>query len=399
MSLADVKHQGRALSLIQRAMTRERVPHAYIFHGPDGVGKELAAFELARVLLCGDTSDVALSDEVATTVGVETLRAACAKCEDCAAVGAGAHPDLHIIYRQLNRDHPEPEVRKRKALDIGVDVLRHFVIEKVGLTPNRGRAKVFVIREADRITPQAQNALLKTLEEPPDKTVLILLVRSVDRLLPTTLSRCQVVGFDVLPGAFVKGKLAEAMPSLSASCLDWYSACADGSAGRAIEMAGDELFEVNGRIVDGLAELAGGDPAGLVKAWTEESKALGERYRKRDPEITDTEATRRGFKSVFHLAATWYADVLRCGAGGKPPVAPGEPSGVSGGSVALVNADRRDGVARAAETIDAELAASAIGRLARTEYELDRNVYVQLCIETLANDLAHINAGEALAMR
>jgi DNA polymerase-3 subunit delta' len=95
------------------------------------------------------------------------------------------------VHRYLIKEHPESDVRKRKGLEISVDVLRHFVIERTALTPIRGRAKVFVIREADSMTTQAQNALLKTLEEPPGPTFIILLVSALDGLLPTTLSRCQ----------------------------------------------------------------------------------------------------------------------------------------------------------------------------------------------------------------
>ena len=148
---------------------------------------------------------------------------------------ARTHPDLHVIFRQLNREHPDPVVRKRKALIISVDVVREFIVKRIALKPTRGRIKVFLVREADRMNEQAQNALLKTLEEPPGSALLVLLVDSIDRMLPTTLSRCQVVRFDALPVAFVQEKLSKLVPDLDSDRVAWYAQSSDGSLGSALE--------------------------------------------------------------------------------------------------------------------------------------------------------------------
>ncbi|MEK7711392.1 MAG: DNA polymerase III subunit [Planctomycetota bacterium] len=357
MSLADIKHQPHAQRFFQQAVGRDRVPHAYIFHGPDGVGKEMFARGLAQLLLCETPVDRTLSDPEAHAVGVGQLRLGCGACDDCRAVAAETHPDLHLIYRQLNREHPDADVRKRKGLGLGVDVLRHFVIDKVGLKPLRGRAKVFVIREADGMNVQAQNALLKTLEEPPGTTFLILLATALDELLPTTQSRCQVVRFDALPTAFVRAKLDNLRPGLPANQLEWYAKNADGSIGQAVECVDDELFALNDLLSALLADYDSRRTAALTEMVTGGAKSLGERYRKRDAEITDTEATRRGLKTVFRLAAGWYADALRAGAGGV---------------------GRR---------FDTESPAAAINRIAEAERQLDLNANTQLVVETLSNDL------------
>ncbi len=375
MSLFDVKHQEHAQRSIQRALIADRLPHAYVFHGPPGVGKEALAQGLAQVLLCGQPVEKRLDGGEARSVGLDSLRIGCGECDDCRLAAAQTHPDLHIIYRQLNREHPDPVVRSRKGLEIGVDVLRHFVIERIGLTPARGRAKLFIIREADRITAAAQNALLKTLEEPPGVSVLILLVSALDRLLPTTRSRCQVVRFDALPADFVQRKLTELLPDLPPEQVEWYARCADGSLGLALERAADGLYALNQRVLEALAEMPGQRTDHLAKMWTDESKALGEGYRKRDPDITDTEAGRRGFKSIFHLAATWYADLLRCG---------------SGDPAAIVNAALHDRIEHAAQALDAARAADAIYRIVQADRQLDLNANTQLCLETLLDDLAHI---------
>lgn len=357
MSLFDVRHQDAALRRIQQALSRDRVPHAYLFHGPEGVGKERMARGLAQLLLCSNPTERELGTDEAGVVGLKRVREGCGRCEDCLLVATQTHPDFHLIYRQLHRDHPDSEVRKRKGLELGVDVLRHFVIDKVGLTPLRGRAKLFVIRAADDMTVQAQNALLKTLEEPPGSTFIILLVSAVDRLLPTTLSRCQLVRFDGLPESFVREKLGELRPALSRERIEWCARCGENSLGRALEYADDEVFELHQRLAEGLKRLGAPRSDALVKVWTDEAAALGERYRKRDPDITDSEATRRGLATVFQLAAGWYGDVLR-------------------------------NCANTAQFMDAETVAAAINRLAEAQRQLDLNANTQLIVETLVGDLA-----------
>ena len=374
MSLADVKHQAHAQGVIQRALQGDRLPHAYLFHGPDGVGKELLARGLAQLLLCGESHTVELPPEQAATVGLECLQAACDVCGNCRLVRAETHPDLHLIHRYLYREHPDSEVRRRKGLDLGIDVLRHFVIERVGLKPNQGRAKVFIVREADRITTPAQNALLKTLEEPPGATFIILLARSVDRLLPTTRSRCASVRFDALPPGFVAERLQQLAPELDDTARAWYARFSGGSLGRALECIEAKLYELNQRLLEHLAKLAQEPGALQVKTLTDESKELGDIYRTHDPDISDTEATRRGLKTLLHLIATWYADLLHTGSGT--------------GDTLLVNTAARDLLAQA--DLSPANAGRAVNRIAEAERQLDLNAHTQLCLESLLHALSRI---------
>jgi len=370
--LADVKYQAHAQGVIQRALDGDRLPHAYLFHGPDGVGKELLARGLAQLLLCGQPTTVEVPAKDVTAVGAERLRAACDTCAACRLVRAETHPDLHLVHRYLYREHPDSEVRRRKGLDLGIDVLRHFVIERVGLKPNQGRAKVFIIREADRITTPAQNALLKTLEEPPGATFIILLARSVDRLLPTTRSRCASVRFDTLPRSFVAERLQQLAPELEESARAWYARFSGGSLGRALECIEAQLYELNQRLTERLAELPREPGALDAKTLTDESKELGNVYRTRDPDISDTEATRRGLKTLLHLAAAWYADVLHVGSGSTDAL--------------LVNTAARDLLAHA--DLSPTAAGRAVNHLAEAERRLDLNANTQLCLESLLHSLA-----------
>ena len=385
MSLGDVLYQGFAQRLIQRAVTADRMPHAYIFHGPNGVGKETLALGLAELVLCEAPTEIDVDSARQASVGVERLRVGCGQCEDCRSVAARTHPDLHLIYRQLSRKHPEAKVRARKATVLGVDVVRHFITGKVGLTPARGRAKVFVVQEADRMNEQAQNALLKTLEEPPGATVIILLTASVDVLLPTTRSRCQSIRFDGLPTAFVETEFAKLQPKVAPDEAKWYARCSDGSIGRAVEFAADGLFAVNSLLIDNLEHIGGNSKnvaiTAIVKAWTEQAKSLGGIYRKRDPDMTETEASRLGLKQLFGLASLWYADVLRFSSGERATV---------------VNEHLAHALEVMAEAVDAERTIDAINRINQAGGHLDRNVNTQLCVETLLHDLARLGRGEGL---
>lgn len=190
----DVKHQDRALAVIRRALASGRTHHAYLFEGPEGVGKEMAAWALAARLLCLAT-DLAPDAE------------ACGQCASCRLLAANNHPDFHLVHRGLHKFHPERSVRMSKGLFLGIDLIRHFVIEPATMKPTQGRCRAFVIRDAERMNDDAQNALLKTLEEPPGNAGLILVTSSGARLLPTIRSRCQNVSFDLLPAAFVRAEL------------------------------------------------------------------------------------------------------------------------------------------------------------------------------------------------
>jgi DNA polymerase III delta' subunit len=412
MSFLDLSHQGGAQRALQRAIARERMPHAYIFHGPEGVGKEAMATAVGQRLLCAAPIRRELAASDVAAFGMDDVLDCCGRCEDCRLVAAGTHPDLHSIYRQLHRSHPDSNVRSRKGLELGVDVLRHFLIDRAGMTPARGRAKVFIVREAERMNAEAQNALLKTLEEPPGPSYIILLVTAIDRLLPTTLSRCQVVRFGTLPTQFVQERLRACRPELPPAEADWYARLAGGSIGQAIAFADQGLFAINERLVGTLSADSGvaatrsagrparaastegttrpssagraahspsggprhdsGPSSGLqvANAWIDLAKLLSEHYSAADPEITETEALRQAIKTLLLLAATWYADLLRIGAGTPP----------------LVNTGVK-AVGQSAVLFDPGRLVAHVTRIALAERQLDQNAHHQLCLEVLAADL------------
>ena len=233
--------QKQATALLQSSLRSGRLHHAYIFHGPTGVGKFTTACAFARALLCHNPTHQA-------GAGVS----ACGSCGSCRlmheatrdgqthpAIGAssenpgGTHPDLHIVTKELARHSDDATVRNRKLTSIPVQVLRRFLLEPVYRAPQLGNRKVFVVDEAELLNPTGQNLLLKTLEEPPPGTYLILITANEDRLLATIRSRCQRVGFGPLPDDTVSHWLDDRSQKLTKTQQSWLVTFASGSLGRA----------------------------------------------------------------------------------------------------------------------------------------------------------------------
>jgi DNA polymerase-3 subunit delta' len=217
--LKTVLAQPTAVATLERALQGGRVHHAYLFDGPEGVGKELAAFGLAQALVC-EKRPAGSAD-------------ACGACSACTRVVIRegqmrpVHPDVVVLERglyepaQIGRRSPETQ-------DISIDQVRTLVLARAAFAPHEGRAKVFIIRRAEELSTSAANALLKTLEEPGRGTHFVLLSSAPDTLLPTIRSRTQRVRFAPLPerivaqllvGRGVDAKRAESIAKLAAGSV------------------------------------------------------------------------------------------------------------------------------------------------------------------------------------
>lgn len=240
MFFRDIRHQDRAIGLIRAALESGRMPHALLFHGPDGVGKELTASALAARLLCktANAEQGGMGLFGAVTPGLEP----CGECESCRLFTSGNHPDFQRVTRGLRKFHSDPTVRKSKGLFLVVDVVRQFLIEPASRLPTISPRRVFIIREAERMNEEAQNALLKTLEEPPGNACLILISSSASRLLPTIRSRCAQIEFARLPRGFVVEQL-RALARLNPADADWLADLCDGRLGVALQRHAAGLLE------------------------------------------------------------------------------------------------------------------------------------------------------------
>jgi DNA polymerase-3 subunit delta' len=371
VSIFDVQHQQRAHRVIQQALASQRMPHAYLFAGPDGVGREMLAGRLACLLLCDSPVRSPLPEELAGTTADGHGLDACGRCADCRLVQAGTHPDLHLIYRQLNRQHPDSTVRKQKALFLGVDVIRHFVVDRAGTRPMRGRAKVFIIREAERLNDSAQNALLKTLEEPPPDTFLILVTAGLDRMLPTTRSRCQQVHFRTLPVDYVTERLRELRPEAPTEAIEYLARHSEGSLGLSLQMLDDDLYPLKRAWGERLLELVAGGRGfaahALAAPFHTHARQLAERVSERDPDVSDTDAARNGLQTLLGVLGDFYLDALRLKVGFAS---------------CPVNTDQPEVIERLAAGSPVSLS-TALRRLADADASLGRNAGIELVLETL----------------
>lgn len=198
--LSTVRAQPTAVETLRRALTAGRVHHAYLFDGPEGVGKERTAFGLTQALVCERRPEGSAD--------------ACGACSACtrAVPRPDARRPLHPDVVPLERGLYEPATigrRTPEAQDISIDQVRTLVLARASFPPHEGRAKVFVVRRAEDLSQAAANALLKTLEEPGARTHFVLLSSTADALLPTIRSRTQRVRFGALPDAVVADLLVE----------------------------------------------------------------------------------------------------------------------------------------------------------------------------------------------
>ena len=163
---ANVRDQDRVVAALRRAIERDRVPHAYLFSGPPGSPLMDTAIAFAAALNC--------------TSG---RGEGCGNCEQCTKIAGGFHPDVVTL------------VREGAAQIVPIESVRNQVIARIALPPHEAATRVFVVEEATSMAPPAANALLKTLEEPPARTLFVLCTTAPEQLLPTIRSRCQRIRF------------------------------------------------------------------------------------------------------------------------------------------------------------------------------------------------------------
>jgi len=231
----DVIGQDTAKRILANQIEKSRIPPAYVFHGQFGVGKRRTAVSLAKALNCEEGSG-------------------CGKCSACRRIEGYTYPDVQVIFPISSTVKPDelPQLFEKgrkcgfrfpfsQKASISIDAIRS-VSAKIFVKPHEGRLKVIIIMDADRMTLQASNAFLKTLEEPPLHAVFILITERPYSLLPTVLSRCQPIRFRNLSVKEIATALEER--GVEPERRDLASRLASGSLGRALLHCAPEYLNI-----------------------------------------------------------------------------------------------------------------------------------------------------------
>lgn len=279
MAWTDIVGHEAVEEQFRESLARGRLSHAYLFAGPEGIGKELFARELAKAVLCAEEADQA-----------------CDACPACRKVEHGNHPDVTVVRRI------EGTGKSKRRSRILIDQVREEVQDVIAYKPFEGRRKVFIVSDADRMTEEAQNCLLKTLEEPPPSSLLILVAGRLERFVDTVVSRCQVVRFRPLEPGQVEQILTERL-AVEAGAAPALARLSGGSPGRAVQFLESGAYGTAVWLFEQLGELAPGGEFTVAVELLDRSKETGE----------SLEETRDQLRSVLELVTLAWRDGLLTG--------------------------------------------------------------------------------------
>ena len=292
----------RAFGTLGSALASGHCPHAWIFHGPSGIGKCTAALRFAAVLVDPQSG----GSERASCKPLEQSRSA-------DLLRAGTHPDVHLIRAELAGSSADRELRDRKQVNIPVQLLREHMIGGVNSSGAQiegaifkssvlGAGKVFIIDEAERLETDGQNVLLKVLEEPPPGTIIVLVTSSLDSLLPTIRSRCQSLGFSALQPEHMKQWLDTNLGEVTGAHRTFVEQYAAGSPGAALTAVTMDLQSFHSKIVPMMDHLErGACPLEMADLMNDFAAEAAEAAVKANENASKEAANRRAAGIVFSV--------------------------------------------------------------------------------------------------
>ncbi|MCA9157757.1 MAG: DNA polymerase III subunit [Planctomycetales bacterium] len=264
----------------QTALDSGRLASSFLFVGPEGIGKRTFAILLAKGLLCRHSPPQSLE--------------ACGNCEDCVQVDAGTHPDLLSVSKPIDKANIPIELligEREKRMRAGL-------CHDISLRPYGGRRKIAIVDDADTFNNEGANCLLKTLEEPPAGSLLILLGTSLQRQLPTIRSRCQAILFKPLDAQQLQTLLLRTGLTDSADRALQLASQAGGSLEEARLMVDPELDEFRGHLLENL-----GKPQLPLIELAKSCAAIVDAAGK------DARVKRERLKLIFRIAASFYREL------------------------------------------------------------------------------------------
>lgn len=344
MSWQGILGHDDVVEQFRLALARQRLASSFLFVGPAGIGKRTFAARLAQALLCRQRPAADLDP--------------CGQCSSCVQVAADTHPDLVMVDRPKDKSFLPLELLIGDKDHRGRQGLCHAIAMK----PFMGGRKVAILDDADYLNAEGANSLLKTLEEPPPRSVLILIGTSPAKQLPTIRSRCQVVRFRALPSELVAELLLSQNLVESPEEARRLASHSGGSLERALELTGDELWQFRLMLQERLSEpgLDGVSLAEAVSAFVSEAGSEAARRRAR-------------MRQVFEFAAEFYRYLIR---------------GLSG-AAGMDDTELEGRVRRALQhwPTDDAAAAACLDRSISAIDELERNAYQPTLLECWIDDV------------
>jgi len=347
MAFERVKGQAQVKDILTRTLSRKRVPHALLFHGPEGAGKDAMAIEMAKALICQQDSDTY-----------------CDSCPDCQRIGQLNHPDVQFIYPATatasEKDHAEikkslvdnPYLRVKPWASPTISIDRIRTLKKTStMTSFENKGRVIIIAEAHRMSIEATNSLLKILEEPPAKMTIILTCDQPMLLLPTIISRCQGIRFIPLSWDDIEQTLTNQY-SIEQQRAHLIAKLSAGNLRRALELLEDALEEKRTRIIDMLRNVLKGDLDRLM---------MVEELVKRDD--------KKVIQEYLELMLLWFRDVMIIAEGGDRAM--------------LVNLDQVETLERFHQSFETINYHKIVERIEQALERIRRHVYVNLIMINL----------------
>ncbi len=360
MPFADVIGQKQVIRTLQNSLLQRRLPHALLFIGPEGVGKHLTAGILAQAINC--------EKEIAD---------ACGNCLSCLRIERNSYPDVSVL---------KPSGISRQ---IGIDSIRQLC-HNISLKP-MGRGKVYIISEADRMTVEASNALLKVLEEPPENSTLILIASSSERLFSTVISRCQMMRFFPLQEKEVRKNLIQKF-SIPPEKGKFLSRLSEGSIGKAIYLDGKARREERAKVLSTLERISHSSVIGEAIPIAEDIMEIIDSFKREIKEKADKEINSNAFSQaeikeikrkldadisgkvraklleMLDIILSWYRDILLLKVNGKN---------------LLINLEQVDRLQAAEKSFSIPSLMRIMEEIENTKEIISRNVSPRLAIEVV----------------
>jgi len=363
MSFKDIFCQDSAIDILQRAYNSDRAAHAYIFAGPEGVGKFMAASQWAKLLLCHNP------------IVENGFAGSCDSCQSCKAFDSGTHPDFAHIYKEL-KEFTEDGKGKAPPVEMPVDVIREMLNAKVSIRPSLSKRKVFIISETEKMNASSQNCMLKVLEEPPLYCCIVLLCTRLEKLLPTTKSRAHIIRF----GPIHEDRIIETLrgKGLDGNISKYFARLAQGSLGQAcswvqLEQNNANIYETKKTLVSSLAQYTYSDAIELADEILKQKGKITSLWSDLDEKTSKTDISRRVDKLFIQIIISALYDVMKLNISPKSQA---------------VNFDQISEIEKFAGKFEAEAAAEKISDCYTMLQWIESNVNERLIFEHLLLSLA-----------